>query len=676
MSRRAPSGGRRRARALLIAAAGLVAQGCAVHIFHPKGWPETHERRVVHLTRLAERSVRDAAGGELTLPPLPEDARTVRPEEAGAPAVILVDERTVSFGTGHPLGAHTVVEVRRAVRLDTRSAADAAQVRLVFDSYDLLHGLIAETQTADGRTIPVEETQTFDLTRYYKSPPDRALVFAFPHAGPGSIVRWAYRIRLPGWRPVDAWRAPEGVPVREAVYRMRAPKAVKIRYRSQGLKMATGQSGDMIVREWTARDLPFEPLLPGDARPPGGRAGLRLTVTDGSKGPVIGSWGDLLREMHSRALSPRPRLPQALTYPAPGEGHIEAAWRRVHDHLADGVTPLPARMDDFEALAHYRRATADDRAELLYGTLRSWGVDCRLIYTSRHGAPPVDPEFPMPAAGDRLLVSCKQGADSVLLDPGCSGCAPGQIGADVRGRPALVFDRGAGPAEPMTLPADPAPPVERRYTVELSDRGLVARTGEVVLHDTDAARVRAWLRDHPLPPEQAAEDAGEVFLDGIEATRIGVSGHEADAGPVRFALENVLISRGAFARGARWATVPLDVVFGEPVLTMAGVEARRRPVVLTGAMGFVNGLHLPAGEGWAVVRSPEPTVIESPYGTYRLERAAEGGLTLTERLELIPGVVSAEDWPALRDFFARVAAHRRDPTVLRRDPAKKVAAAE
>lgn len=106
------------------------------------------------------------------------------------------------------------------------------------------------------------------------------------------------------------------------------------------------------------------------------------------------------------------------------------------------------------------------------------------------------------------------------------------------------------------------------------------------------------------------------------------------------------------------------------------VEARRRPVVLTAAMGFVNGLHLPTGEGWAVVRSPEPTVIESPYGTYRIERAAEGGLTLTERLELTPGLVPAGDWPALRDFFARVAAHRRDPTVLRRDAAKKLAAGE
>lgn len=635
------------------------------------------------------RSTTPWSPGELTLPPLPDDADSTREAEADAPAVVLLDERTVTHvinPTPYSAPPHTLVEVRRAMRLDHASAAEGAVVRIHLDADAQLVDVKAETRTADGRVLPVREAQAFELARYAEGRPDRALAFTFPYAEKGAVIRWAYRVRHDGLRPLDAYGVPQGLPVRRATYRFQSYDFVEIDSQRHGMAF-TRLDGDGHQRtwRWQVQDLPHAPSHAGETPQPSGRASVRLAVRDVLGNGFVRNWSAILEPLLQRQFDRLPLLPAAWPEDAPAGDPLRRAVALVERDLADGVTPLAPEKDDPSALHRFRRGTAHDRAGLVYALLTRWQTGCRLLATNGRGATPISADFAMPIDDLHLLVECGRR----IYDPTCSGCAVGRLSSAVRGRFAIALEldeRERLHFDFRRLPAPAVPPVLRGYELEVTARGLVARQGAVVLHDVHADRVRRWLREHPLPPTEAADAVATEFLDGIEASRIEVSGHHEPSGPVRFTLSNVLVARGGFAHGAGWALVALERVFGEPVFDLARVEERSRPMTLHTDMGFENTLSLPPAEGWRVARHPVPTVIESRFGSYSLVRpaaqadapAAEGEaevarsdeapLVLVEKLTVAPGVVEPGDWPTLRAFLEKVAAHRRTPTMLRRVP--------
>lgn len=650
---------------LFRAAVTALVFGSAIGCFTPQtSGVATGDAQTLRLTR-------PWAVDPLTLPPLPEDHADVREGEAGAPAVVLLDERTVTHmvdGRQYSRAPHTIVEVRRAMRLDHPDAVGAASVRIHLGARDELLDLQAETTTADGRTVPVPEAQAFDLARFPATTPDRAVVFAFPYAEPGAVVRWAYRVSHPGLRPLDTYRVPAGVPVRAATYTLRSYDFVELGVQRHGMTAErTDDDGFHRSWRWTVRDLPHAPPRAGDAPRPSGRASVRLAVRDALNQRLVRNWSDVLGPLLQRQLDLMPLLPASWPVEAPKGRPLGNAVRQVNRDLAPGATPLAPDRDDPEALHRFRRANAHERAGLVFALLTRWEAGCRMLATNGRGATPISAGFPMPIDDLRLLVQCGRW----IYDPSCEGCGIGRLSPAVRGRYAIAFgldDDEALAFDFRRLPAPAVPPIERGYVLQITDRGLVAEKGAVDLHDIHGDRVRRWLRDHPLPPDEAADAAATEFLDGIEASRIEVSGHQTPTGPVRFLLSNVLIARGGFTRGAGWALVPLDVVFGEPVFDLTTVEDRTRPVALHSDQGFQNTVSLPPAEGWTVARHPQPTTIESPFGTYRLTRGEGEGLVLVEQLALVPGAVEPGDWPALRGFLNQVADARQDPITLRRTP--------
>lgn len=605
--------------------------------------------------------------------PAPPEERSARAHEAGASVVYLNIDRTVTFSfasvpgrfshQAHLINPRTHVDVSRSLLILTQAGVQSAKIEVLLPPGSVLSAFEAVTHTPDGRQIRLDSPRFVTLAEHEGKASARKMVFAFPHAEPGAVVSWRYRISQRGYKPFDTWRLPNHTPVRNARYHIRSYEFLSLGTQRTGViadpKTKTGRQVEL---SWRASDLPYVPYEARQSRS-AGRAEVVYVLQDVEERDLYSSWNNVFEGYQERAGSMFSGLPSRWReIPRPTGSKPAAALRLVQDELALGTTPLPESDDTLLALHRYRRATPMEHTLATYMLLRYWDAPCDLVYTTPAGSDPIVRHFARPHRAGQLLLSCEK----ILLDPTCIGCAPGTISPALRGRPAVRLVRDV--IDFIVLPDVPDPVVQRRLTVSPEARGLVAKSGRVVLRGMNADRARAWFSANPLPPKARSEAARRRFLDDIEATSISVRGLDKPDGPVQFELSNMVVSRNGWTRSDGWITTAFDVVFGEGVFKLLHQPDRTAPIRLSAQDGFDNQVDLQTPAGWATAQMLEPLTLESPYGRYvfAVEKTATGH-RLSETLDVNAQIVDPARWPALRDFLTAVRAHRQQLITWRKE---------
>ena len=93
---------------------------------------------------------------------------------------------------------------------------------------------------------------------------------------------------------------------------------------------------------------------------------------------------------------------------------------------------------------------------VLFAVLRAWGVPAAFLRLPGPDAPDLDPQFPSPAGLDQLWVVTRDGAgETLLLNPACTTCAPGQIGDGDGARTGLLVAPPSSGFEPAEFTQGP-----------------------------------------------------------------------------------------------------------------------------------------------------------------------------------------------------------------------------
>lgn len=303
-----------------------------------------------------------------------------------------------------------------------------------------------------------------------------------------------------------------------------------------------------------------------------------------------------------------------------------------------------------------------DKANYLKTLLSVAGIRSRTASIFAHDGTPAP--FRLYGMGsfnhEILLIDFADGP--VWADPTSRYTPFGQLPPRDTGAPSLPNDEN-GAALQKTPPMDPAEHRRvERYQLELGPQRTARGRYEVELSGAWAAKERARLRDGG---KDSLEKAVQQSLGLVSASRVSLDAVPPDD-----------FSTGARLSGRVETTAPVAASAGDAWLfRLDGLSGSElflpeedrtldwvRPWRDTRATRFV--LALPKGA--RVSRLPEPVSIDLPFASFRLAWREEGGALVAER-ELVwrQQTVGAADFPALRDFAAKVALAEADVAVVR-----------
>ena len=78
-------------------------------------------------------------------------------------------------------------------------------------------------------------------------------------------------------------------------------------------------------------------------------------------------------------------------------------------------------------------------------------------------------------------------------------------------------------------------------------------------------------------------------------------------------------------------------------------------------------LRIDAGKGYLLQRTPPDTILVNALGTYTLTYRADGNSVSVKReLNLLPGRLTADDFPAFVDFCEKVDASEAESVIFRK----------
>lgn len=557
---------------------------------------------------------------------------------------------------------HTHIDLTRTLWIRTPEGARHARAFEIIPGCSQTTPMAVRTTNPDGTTRINEVPHAARLIVGPRNGSPAAYTLAFPHPEPGSVITFRYRMTCDGLLPFDRFELHEAMPVRRVEYTLNTYRAADIAPRQNGMHLDTTQHRyGRTTWRWTATHIPPRPPEPGMATPPPDPIWASYVLHRAGRVPYLQDWTPILRGPEEMSHRLAPQVHRTLGgLDRPPTAPIATAWDIMHRALLDAELPHPPREPTFADAHRRRRSGASGRALALHALLANWKIACDLIYTTPHGAPPIERMYPYGARNSTLLLRC----GDQLLDPSCPGCAPGELHPLNRGRPAIALTHSRGELDPsfITLPDPSDPPIERALTLTLDPRGLRI-DATATLRGHRAATLREQLRDHrpTAPRDQQLRHAITPAL---------TSGHTPNPDldpqhPLRLTTTAARTDRDALARTAdRVLITPAALLPARPY-ELLELPDRQRPLRIDPHDGYTDRVTLTLPPGATLAHTPADATLTTPHGTWRRTLTpTDGALTLTETLELTPATIPPERWPELRAFLTAADTARREPIVL------------
>ncbi|HEU4384499.1 MAG TPA: DUF3857 domain-containing protein [Anaeromyxobacteraceae bacterium] len=418
-------------------------------------------------------------------------------------------------------------------------------------------------------------------------------------------------------------------------------------------------------RRWTARDVPRvepEPGMPGWSEV----AAFLHVSTYASWDEVAAFYWRLVRDQ----LKPTPEVRQAAERIAaeagvpparngarPADAELRLI-RAVYDFVVTSTRYVglefgihgfkPYRVDQ---VLSRRFGDCKDKASLMHALLQALGVDSRLVLLRMRRLGRV-PERPASLAVFNHAILWVPSHD-LWLDGTATWHGSRELPGEDRGATVLVVNPEGPSRFGLTPEGGPGDNLtDTSLEVDLSPDGRAAVRGTSRVAGERAASYRGAY--------QAEEARRAVFeqgwnrtFPGLEVKRVALSDLARLEEDVSMSFE-LLVPRYANPDrgGLRFTPFGQSATYAE---TWAPLSARRWPLFLGQPWENRFSYRHQLPPGWTAVEVPDPASLQAPFGSFEVRYRAEGGSLLAEgRVAFQKSLVPVADYPAFRDFLARI----------------------
>lgn len=337
-----------------------------------------------------------------------------------------------------------------------------------------------------------------------------------------------------------------------------------------------------------------------------------------------------------------------------------------------------------------RTPTAHDRQMMGYGGLNEQAYYLTSLLKSLNLKPALLLVLPEPwYFGEQTIPSLlglaspvvRVGLDgqSIYLDVGCFGCAPGEVRPELLGRQGLEVGFGDGPELAVygmttlptvthrlmpVMPEDGSKPTKLTYAsqpwewsrffnlseeVELTERGLMMRGGYIRMGGPDAARLRYSFLLRRSERDVDAAAVSKAFKDGLEESRMRVLNVDEVGEPLELELSDSLVDRSAYSLSDAGILLDLKTLLPE-YFTDNLTDVRTQPIDLRSMADQLVTVRFKIPEGYTLQRTPSSDAIHHALCQYdRNVKLTEGVLELSEHLTVASKLLKVDEYPEFYD---------------------------
>jgi hypothetical protein len=250
----------------------------------------------------------------------------------------------------------------------------------------------------------------------------------------------------------------------------------------------------------------------------------------------------------------------------------------------------------------------------------------------------------------------------LFVDPTAEHTAVGTLPSDEEGSLALVVAADGGPLVRLPDGVPGSHRLERIVEGTVSPAGAFAATVRERNTGDEASAERAAAAELPAPDYQRRME--RYVSANIPSAKVSEVAHREDGDAFEVTMRVVA---AGYAQVMQERLLILKPPFGSTGVLPALSGTKRTQPVLVDAGERVTVLRVDVPAGFAVDELPQAATIDSPFGHYTLAARQEAGRVVVERrLTLKRATVPAADYPAVRAFVEKVRSADTSPIVFMR----------
>ncbi|HVF55548.1 MAG TPA: DUF3857 domain-containing transglutaminase family protein [Pyrinomonadaceae bacterium] len=493
----------------------------------------------------------------------------------------------------------------------------------------------------------------------------------------------------------DVWNFQRRLPTLASRYTLTLPAG----WRASGVMFNSAKLDPTVTGStysWELKSLPFiedEPNSPSVATL-SPRLAVSFFPADGAKGamgPGFNSWLEVSRwlsGLHDPQAEPDDALAakaRELTANSKTElEKIQAIGRYVQNIQYISIQIGLNRgggMRPHTAAEVFAKSYGDckDKANLMRAMLRAVKITAYPVGIYSGDRTYVREEWPSPQQFNHCIVAVKVGDETkaasiithptlgrlLIFDATDDNTPVGDLPEDEQGSFALIMAGADGALLRMPVTPPESNRRERTTDVNLSADGSIT----AIVHSRDegqaAARARGIFKSRSRP---------EYFkiIEGWIARGSATGARLSKVEPVDSHAEGRFALDVEFAADRYAQTMQNRLLVFKPSIVSQGrlvslVEPTRKHPVVLESESFTEIVRFKLPDGFEIDEMPEPTKLDSAFGTYTAGYEMKDGQlvfkrTLVQRAATIP----AEQYAAVRNFFGRIRATEEEPVVLAR----------
>lgn len=299
-----------------------------------------------------------------------------------------------------------------------------------------------------------------------------------------------------------------------------------------------------------------------------------------------------------------------------------------------------------------------DKASLLVALMAAVGIDARMVLVRTRDLGALSPEIATLWAFNHAIAYVP--ALDLYIDGTSELAGLDELPALDQGAMVLQIDvLGSGPASgpPTKIPMQAA----GQNRVEAEADYVVAASGDATarfdesIRGTFAPTMRTLLHEATQRDDRVAGIIAEQH-PGATVRNLRYAGLEELGEPVVITLDAELPAFARRAADARTLEVPLTLSTGDLLARYGTLAHRRQPLVIEYLMSERDRSRFVLPPGSQVLTLPEPTRLETAFGTYEQSFArTASGFSVESLITLTVDRVSPADYPAFRAFLERAA---------------------
>ncbi|HEX4603100.1 MAG TPA: DUF3857 domain-containing protein [Candidatus Angelobacter sp.] len=298
----------------------------------------------------------------------------------------------------------------------------------------------------------------------------------------------------------------------------------------------------------------------------------------------------------------------------------------------------------------YARRFGDckDKASLMIALLRSAGIEAEIALVRTRSLGDVAAEPASIALFNHAIVYVPK--YELWLD-GTAEYAGRELPLEDQGALALTVNLN-GAAQVRHVPMSHAADNYTRHVIrgELSAQGVIQFSGSTTTRGEDAPGLRHDLAVREQQLDMFRRELAEVFPT-VQVNSVAVHGAEVFSGDVSVDFQGALNSlqhKRSVSLGSSW--MPRSYV-----AALAGASTRTQDLVLPSPWTTEEEIRIALPEGAEVTSLPHDQNISGSFGSVRLHyRKSAGEIVVQSHVQFEKARVSAQDYPAFRQFCAQV----------------------